>query len=387
LAALVLDAPDSILLDEPTNNLDADGRAAVRDLLAGWKGGAIVVSHDRALLESMDRIVELTTLGANSYGGNWSHYRARKALELDASQHDLATAERQVTEGARRAQEARERQARRDAGGRRVAARGDIPKIVLGGRRINAEATAGAGKRLADRQAETAERRALAARSRVEVLTPFSVRLRPSGVPAGKIVLHAEALTGGYDPQQPVVRDFSLDMVGPERVAPVGPNGAGKTTLLDLLTGRLPPFAGSVALGVGTAMLDQQVSLLEPDDTILANFRRLNPDNSENDCRAMLAAFKFRADAALQPVGSLSGGEMLRAALACVLGGKTPPGLLILDEPTNHLDIEAIEAVEAGLRAYDGALLVVSHDPAFLDAVGVERLVEVGVKAAERAAR
>jgi ATPase subunit of ABC transporter with duplicated ATPase domains len=92
----------------------------------------------------------------------------------------------------------------------------------------------------------------------------------------------------------------------------------------------------------------------------------------------MLAAFMFRNDAALQVVGTLSGGEMLRAGLACALGGTTPPMLLVLDEPTNHLDINAIEVVEAGLRAFDGALLVVSHDRAFLDNIGVERAVRLG---------
>src|SRR5690606_21091461 len=108
-----------------------------------------------------------------------------------------------------------------------------------------------------------------------------------------------------------------------------------------------------------------------------ANFQRLNPESSVNDCRAVLAAFKFRNDAALQVVGTLSGGEMLRAGLACVLGGVRPPMLVVLDEPTNHLDIEAVEVVEAGLRAFDGALLVISHDPAFLDAIGVEREVRL----------
>jgi len=105
---------------------------------------------------------------------------------------------------------------------------------------------------------------------------------------------------------------------------------------------------------------------------------RINPDSPINDCRALLAAFKFRNDAALQMVGTLSGGEMLRAGLACALGGTRPPILVVLDEPTNHLDIEAIEVVEAGLRAYDGALLVISHDRTFLNNIGVEREVVLG---------
>jgi ATPase subunit of ABC transporter with duplicated ATPase domains len=121
------------------------------------------------------------------------------------------------------------------------------------------------------------------------------------------------------------------------------------------------------------ALLDQKVAMLDRTLSIRDNFHRRHPDTDENSCRAALARFMFRADAALQTVGSLSGGQMLRAGLACVLGGSTPPSLLVLDEPTNHLDIDSIEAVEAGLRAYDGALLVVSHDEAFIDAIGITR--------------
>ena len=377
LAALVFDAPDLILLDEPTNNLDAEGRAAVASMLAGWRGAAVVISHDRDLLETMDAIVELTSLGATTYGGNYSHFRARKALELASAQRDLTVAERQVNDAARAAQAARERQARRDAGGRKKAAKGDMPKILLGGMKRRAEATAGGLDLLAEKQADAAQRQAAEARARIEVLTPFAVKLKPSGLPAGKLVLRASGLSGGYDPARPVIEDFSMDMIGPERVAISGPNGAGKTTLLKLLTGGLEPFAG-VQIGGPMALLDQQVGLLDRGESILDNFRRLNPESSVNDCRSVLAAFKFRNHAALQLVGTLSGGEMLRAGLACVLGGATPPMLVVLDEPTNHLDIEAIEVVEAGLRAFDGALLVISHDRAFLEAIGVEREVVLG---------
>jgi len=373
LAALVFDVPDLILLDEPTNNLDTDGRAAVAAMLERWSGAAIVISHDRELLDRMDVIVELTSLGATTYGGNFSHYRERKALELATVQRDLNVAERQVRDAARAAQDARERQARRDAGGRKKAAKGDMPKILLGGMKRRAEATAGRLDRLAEKQADAAQMQALEARAKIEVLAPFLVKLAPSGLPAGKVVLRANDLTGGYAPDRPVISNANLEIIGPERVAITGPNGSGKTTLLKLLTGALQPSGGTVLVGGPMALLDQQVGLLERNDTILANFQRLNPNSSINDCRSVLAAFKFRNDAALQHVGTLSGGEMLRAGLACVLGGKTPPILVVLDEPTNHLDIEAIEIVEAGLCAYDGALLVISHDRSFLESVGVTR--------------
>ena len=380
LAALVFDAPDLILLDEPTNNLDVEGREAVARMLAGWRGAAIVVSHDRALLETMDAIVELTSLGATSYGGGWGFYRERKGLELASAQHDFDVAERQVRDAAKAAQEARERQDRRDSGGRKKAARGDMPKILLGGMKRRAEKTSAGLHRLAEKQADAAEVDAREARARIEVLTPFAVKLAPTGLHAGKVVLRASGLTGGHDAERPVIRDVSLDVIGPERVAITGPNGVGKTTLLKLLTGQLVPQAGSVQLGGAMALLDQQVALLDRGQSIVENFRRINPESSINDCRAVLAAFMFRNDAALQSVGTLSGGEMLRAGLACVLGGVKPPMLLVLDEPTNHLDIGAIEVVEAGLRAFDGALLLVSHDRAFLENIGVEREVVLGAE-------
>ena len=216
------------------------------------------------------------------------------------------------------------------------------------------------------------------ARAQVEILTPFSVTLAASGLAAGKTIVQCHGLTGGPIPGVPLVRDLSFTMIGPERVAISGENGSGKTTLLRLLTGELPPDSGTACILGRYALLDQTVSLLDPALTVRDNFRALNADADENTGRAALARFMFRADAALQTVGSLSGGELLRAGLACTIGGIRPPELLILDEPTNHLDIFAIQAVEAGLRAYDGALLVISHDRRFLAGIGIERKIAMG---------
>jgi ATPase subunit of ABC transporter with duplicated ATPase domains len=208
--------------------------------------------------------------------------------------------------------------------------------------------------------------------------------LPSAGLPAGRTVLRFDSVVGGYGTAPAIIDGLSFTVTGPERVAITGPNGSGKTTLLALITGKLAPRHGGVKVDTDFAMLDQQVSLLDPSLSIRDNFLRLNPDADENACRAALARFMFRADAALQIVSSLSGGQMLRAGLACVLGGTRPPPLLILDEPTNHLDIESIEAVEAGLGAYDGALLVVSHDEPFLEAIGATRRLEMPAKASAR---
>jgi len=377
LAALIFQAPDFLLLDEPTNNLDREGRELVARLLAGWRGGALVVSHDRELLEQMDAIVELTALGAARFGGGWSAFEARKALELDAARRDLAEAERALDLTREKTQAAAEKKARKDGAGKRKAARGGAPRILTGAMKRRAEVSGGELQKLTERQMAEAEADAAAAREKIEVLEKMAVRLASCGLPPGRRVLSLDDVSAGYGPGQPVLSGVTFEVRGAERIALTGANGSGKSTLLKVITGALAPVAGEACVHMPFVMLDQEVSLLDPADTILGNFRRLNPQADENVCRTALARFRFRAGAALQPVAALSGGERLRAGLACVLGGARPPQLLILDEPTNHLDIASLEAVEAGLLAYDGALLVVSHDGAFLERVGITRRIEV----------
>ena len=377
LAGVVFANPDFLLLDEPTNNLDAQGRAALAELLARWRKGAIIVSHDRGLLEEMDAIAELTSLGLNRYGGNWSAYRERKEAELAAAGQELERAERRMKEINRRTQLAHERKQRRDSAGARKGAKGDMPRILIGARRNQAERSGGDAARLAQRLEQEAADAAKAARDRIEVFESLTVALPPTGVTTGQRILLLEDVTAGHGGRA-VMRNVRLHVAGPERIAITGPNGAGKSTLLHVIAGLLEPFAGRVERPVPSALLDQRVSLLDPDTTIAENFARLHPGATQNAVRAALARFRFRADLALQRVGTLSGGQLLRAGLACALAGETLPPLLMLDEPTNHLDLDSIMAIEQGLAAYDGALIIVSHDEAFLDAVGITRRVALG---------
>lgn len=373
LAAILFQEPDMILLDEPTNNLDHEGREAIVSLLSTWRRGAIVVSHNRELLEYMDEIVELTTNGANTYGGNWSDYRAQKAIELEAAHHRLETAERKVREIDRRLQTATERKARKDAAGRRKRTKGDASQMFLDAQKERAEKTTGAQSLLANRMRQAAAEKAVEARFQIEKLKPLSVLPSSTGLAKGKTVIEAKDLTGRYDPDKPLLRGVNFTIVDQEHVAIIGPNGSGKSTLLRLLIGDLQPISGEARIHVRHAVLDQAMSLLDPHLTVRDNFLKLNPEADENICRAALARFLFRANAALKPVKALSGGEILRAGLAAVIGGARPPELVLLDEPTNHLDLDSISALEAGLCGYDGALVIISHDLTFLENVRIDR--------------
>jgi ATPase subunit of ABC transporter with duplicated ATPase domains len=196
-------------------------------------------------------------------------------------------------------------------------------------------------------------------------------------VPSQKLVLQFENVAmerGG----RRLFGPLSFTVIGPERIHLTGRNGSGKTTMLTLVTGEAAPSSGSIRrLDGRIAMLDQHADALDPALSLLANMQAANPELDDNAAYAALARFAFRNKAALQSVGTLSGGERLRAALACLLSAREPPQLLLLDEPTNHLDIASIEIIEAALRQYDGALVVVSHDPAFVQAIGCERVIRL----------
>src|SRR5690606_26715667 len=312
-------------------HLDASGRAAIADLLAGWKGGAVVVSHDRALLRRMDRIVELSELGAATYGGGYDLYADRKSAERAAAEHDLEAAARDAARAARDNQKAVERKARRDKAGRAFAARGSEPKILLGAMARRAEASGGRETELAKRRAAAAAAGLGAARERVERVRAMSVPMPSAGLAAGKMGLALDEAAWDAPDGRRVVGPVSLRLTGPERVAVTGPNGAGKTTLLKLMAGELAPTGGRIERPVEAALLDQEAALLRGGETLIEAYRRLNPGATPNQAQAALARFLFRNAAAQRVVGSLSGGERLRAALACVMSGDRPPGLLILD--------------------------------------------------------
>ncbi|MBU1539132.1 MAG: ATP-binding cassette domain-containing protein [Alphaproteobacteria bacterium] len=377
LAALLLDTPDLLVLDEPTNHLDREGRAIVAGVLERWKGGAVVVSHDRSLLRRMDRIVELSSLGAAVYGGGYDLYAERKAAERAAAEQGLESAERDAGRVARETRSAVEKKARRDKAGRAFAARKSEPKILLGAMAERAENSGARENRLAQRRAAEAEAVLTGARERVERVRALDIPLPPTGLASGRAVASLLDATWDAPDGRRIVGPVSLRLTGPERVAVAGPNGAGKTTLLRLLSGDLTPSSGRVERTAQAALLDQEAALLRPDETLIEAYRRLNPAATANAAQAALARFLFRNAAAQRVVGTLSGGERLRAGLACVMTGERPPQLLILDEPTNHLDLESIAAVEAALSAWDGALVVVSHDDEFLAAVGVGRTLRL----------
>lgn len=371
LAHLLLQRPDVLLLDEPTNNLDADARDRLIGAVSGFRGAVVVVSHDRELLDRMDRIIEVRGGRVRFFGGGHREYAAQIEAEQQAAQQAAATARNDLRRQHREAAEAEQKLAQRRRTARRAESSG-IGKAEINYFRNRADRSSATVRSVHADRLDSARERLDQAEEHLRDDTSIRVELPATAVPAGRRVLDCEAL---------VLRTHvgvDLTIVGPESVGLVGPNGVGKSTLLHTIVGDLRPLSGTVRQHVPTALLPQRLDLLDPAGSILTNVSAHAPQGNPQRIRSELARFGFRGSAVEQSVGTLSGGQRFRAALATLLLADPAPQLFLLDEPTNNLDFASYDALVEALRAHRGALLVVSHDRQFLAEIGVGRMITMG---------
>ncbi|KAA6212141.1 ABC transporter ATP-binding protein [Streptomyces albofaciens JCM 4342] len=375
LAAQLLKRPDVLLLDEPTNNLDLDARHKLYDVLGDWNGCLLLVSHDRALLDRMDRIAELDRGALRVYGGNFTAYEEAVQAEQEVAEKNVRNAEQELKREKRELQQARERAERRASNASRNLKNAGLPRIFAGNMKRGAQESAGrAGQMHASRVTEAKARLDEAGRA-VRDEQRITLDLPATQVPAGRNLFLGEGLLVSHG-ERPLFAGNGVDLTvrGPERIALTGPNGAGKTTLLRLLNGDLEPDAGRIKRADSRiAYLSQRLDLLDLSRTVAENFTAFAPHRTEAERMNLLARFLFRGPRAHLPVRVLSGGERLRATLACVLCAEPAPQLLLLDEPTNNLDLVSAGQLESALASYRGAFVVVSHDERFLGRIGIDR--------------
>jgi len=343
--ALVIE-PDVLLLDEPTNHLDLEAILWLEEQLLQFKGAILLITHDRAFLQKIaTRIVDLDRGKLTSWPGDYADYLLKKAAALDEEARHNALFDKKLAQ-----EEVWIRQG-------------------IKARRTRNEGRVRALKQLRN---ERAERRNRQGQAKIEV---------EQSERSGKLVIEADGVSFAY-PGRPILRDFSTTILRGDRVGLIGPNGAGKSTLIQVLLKHLEAQAGNVRHGtkLNIAYFDQLRAQLDPDQTLAdavsdgKDYVEINGQRTH--VMSYLANFLFQPARARSPVSSLSGGERNRALLARLFN--RPCNLLVMDEPTNDLDMETLELLEELLANFEGTLILVSHDRAFLDNVVTNTLVFEG---------
>jgi ATPase subunit of ABC transporter with duplicated ATPase domains len=375
LAAQLWRRPDVLVLDEPTNNLDVDARHRLYGALDEYAGTLLVVSHDRVLLDRMDRIAELYQGEIVLHGGGFSAYEDAVDAAQRTAEASIRNAEQLLKREKRQMQQARERAAKRSSTAARNVKDAGLPKIVAGKLKRDAQESAAKSDDVHGQRVDDARTRLDNAERALRDDDAMVLELPDADVPAGRTVLAVHGLRARVDGRELFQSNgIDLDIRGPERIALTGANGAGKSTLLRIINGDLDPVAGDVRRAEGRiAYLSQRLDLLDLDRSVAESLAAYAPSLTHTRRMHLLAQSLFRGDQIHLPVSALSGGERLRATLVCVLNAEPVPQLLLLDEPTNNLDLVSVRQLEFALNAYRGAFVVVSHDESFLAAIGVQR--------------
>jgi len=355
LATLLLAEPDVLLLDEPTNHLDVEALEWLENFVSHYRGAVLLVSHDRVFLDAtVDRVLYLDpeTRTVSSYVGGYRDFAEARAHERELQQQSWKRQQEYVHQ-----------------------VRADVGRLKSEARSIENSTTARQPglRKFARRKAAVAKSRErkleryLASDERVErPRQRWPINLRFGDPPSGsQVMLRCEDVAFGYPGGPDLFEHVSFDVRYGQRLALVGPNGSGKTTLLRLMAGELQPRAGRIQLGPSARLgvMSQEQETLDPRLTVLETVLRERP-MSEQDARSFLPFFLFYGDSVFKSVAACSLGERSRLQLArLVLQGCN---LLLLDEPINHLDVESREHFEAALDAFEGSIVVVAHDRAFL---------------------
>jgi ATPase subunit of ABC transporter with duplicated ATPase domains len=379
LAGIIIHQPELVLLDEPSNHLDAAGRQLLYHFIQSTKSTLIVVSHDRTLLNLLGTVYEMSRQGITVYGGNYYFYVEQKGIERNALAEDARSKEKALRKAKEIERETIERKQKLDARGRKLKEKSGVPTISMNTLRNNAEKST---SRLKDVHAEkisgiSEELKEL--RKQLPDLDQMKFGFDHSSLHKGKVLINAKDINHGYDDNLLWNQNLSFQIRSGERIALNGLNGSGKTTLIKIMLGNIKPKIGTIASADNKwVYIDQDYSLIDNSMKVYEQAASFNSSGlQEHEIKVRLNRFLFTKDEWDKTCIALSGGEKMRLMLCCLTLSNQAPDIIVLDEPTNNLDIQNIEILTTAINEYQGTLIVVSHDQYFLKEIRVGRAIRL----------
>ncbi|KGO85262.1 ABC transporter ATP-binding protein [Flavobacterium rivuli WB 3.3-2 = DSM 21788] len=379
LAGIIVHQPDMVLLDEPTNHLDRHARLKLYEWLKATSITVIAVSHDRELLNMVNRISEISGTGIANYGGNYQFYIVQKQQESDALQNEIHSKALALKRAKAKERETNERQQKLDARGKGKKEKSGVARIMLNTFKNNAENSSAKTKEAHAEKIQGIAEELRDLRKDSPGIDKMDFDFKDSALHKGKILFEAKELNFRYVDIDVWPSALNFQIISSDRVALQGNNGSGKSTLIKLLTGSLLHSSGSLySASKNIVYVDQDYSYLNNALTVFEQAQRANTSGlPDHEIRMRLNRFLFSKHSIDKLCGVLSGGERMRLVLCCITMSQTPLDVLVLDEPTNNLDIQNIEILTEAVNQFKGTLLVVSHDSMFLESIKTERIISL----------
>jgi ATPase subunit of ABC transporter with duplicated ATPase domains len=360
-----------LVLDEPSNHLDKSARRWLDEKLSNYEGKVLLISHDIALLNKVDEIIELTSIGIKIYGGNYHYYNKQKALETNALLNAASAIKKQKRHIEKQTQLNQEKAQKRASKSSKLRKDGSQPKVLMDVKKDRASASASsAQKNSASRMRNLIEQQQEVA-AKLEHTKPQTLTLAQNTTPKSTAIVLDE-LTLEYGRMTPI----SIKLLSTEKAHLLGGNGSGKSTLLKTIARLASPKMGQVTSSVACIYFDQQLNGFQMNADVLQNVKAFCPHIVESEARTLLANVGFRGESVYKMVGHLSGGERVKLAML-IASHQIEQPFLLLDEPDNHLDLESKQMFAQSLKAYNGGFVLVSHDPYFSDACGITHTLDM----------
>lgn len=375
MAGIRIHQPEIVLLDEPGNHLDAEGRELLYDYISNTRDTLVVVSHDRALLNLLPIVCELSEKGITTYGGNYEFYREQKKIESEALLQGVQNREKALRKARETEREALERQQKLDARGKKKQEKAGLPTILMNTFKDKAEKSTSKLKNVHTEKIGELTRQLTQLRSNLPAIDKMKMDMDHSALHKGKVLVAAHGINFNYDESQPLWKQpLNFEIVSGRRFAITGSNGSGKTTLIKLMLGKIQPGAGKIARAdFSSIYIDQDYSLIGNELTVYQQAQEYNSGAlQEHDVKIRLNRFLFGPEEWDKPCSALSGGEKMRLMLCMLTIGNQAPDIIFLDEPTNNLDMQNIRVLTEAINEYKGTVIVISHDQYFLREIGVE---------------
>lgn len=379
LAGISIHQPEFVLLDEPSNHLDAAGREILYHYIRTTKNTLIIASHDKVLLNLLDKVCELNRGSITVYGGNYDFYKNQKEIQSEALSHQFKNKEKSLRKAREVERQSLERQQKLDAKGKKKQEKAGVPTIFLNTLRNNAEKSMSGLKEVHAERIGSIVEELDELRTAMPVNDKMKMDFDQSAIHKGKILVNAKEINFRYGEKQLWKKALDFQITSGERIAIKGSNGSGKTTLVKMLLNELSPYCGTMELAeMNIICIDQDYSLIDPSLRVYEQAQFYNSGTlQEHEVKTRLHRFLFPKAYWDKPCSVLSGGEKMRLMLCSMTINHKAPDMIILDEPTNNLDIQNIDILTEAINEYHGTLVVISHDEYFLEKIRVERFIDL----------